>query len=170
MKSYKFNFLIAILFFLGSNSALACGCPESFNLSLKQRVLAAFDGATTVFSGKVIEFDHRKDAVSLRNSKEQTAQTDPLRRYAIFEIDQWWKSPTQSILDLRTDFFKNPNGSFSFNSCDYPFKLGESYLVFAYKDKYGLRTNSCTRTASLADSVKALEVIGPGTAPVKPKI
>ena len=43
--------------------------------------------------------------------------------------------------------------------CGYEFKLGESYLVYAYGTD-GLSTDICTRTRPLADAEKDLKVLG----------
>jgi hypothetical protein len=53
------------------------------------------------------------------------------------------------------------------NSCDWYFKKGASYLVYAYTSPGGhtFRTHKCTRTGRLVDAAEDLEVLGEGQVP-----
>jgi hypothetical protein len=51
--------------------------------------------------------------------------------------------------------------------CGYPFRVGQHYLVYAYRDKDKLGTNICTRTKSFANANEDLAFLGtlPAAAP-----
>ena len=91
--------IIAVLVFGGVSSVIACGCPENFEFSLRQRTESAIRGATAVFAGKVVGFEYKKDPQTASSKVDNPLQNELLRRYAKFEVTQWWKHPlTNSIL------------------------------------------------------------------------
>lgn len=161
--------IIAVLVFGGVSSVIACSCPENFDFSLRQRTEIAIRGATSVFAGKVVGFEYKKDPQKASSKVENPVENEPLRRYAKFEVKQWWKLPLTNSILLRTDQFKNPNGMESFHSCDFFFKPDESYVVLAYQGEQGLFTNACARTVRASDANLTLDILGKGNAPQKSK-
>ncbi len=155
--------------FLGVSSVLACTCPENFDLSLRQRTENAILGATAVFAGKVVGFEFKKDPKTEQSESDNKSQDEWSRRYAKFEVTQWWKLPLTNSILLRTDQFKSSNGMETLDSCDFTFKAGESYVVLAYQGELGLFTNACTRTVRANDAYLTLDILGKGNAPQKSK-
>jgi hypothetical protein len=49
------------------------------------------------------------------------------------------------------------------DSCLYPFEKGKRYLIYATGSEDSLQTDICTRTTTLANSDKDLQVLGPTT-------
>jgi hypothetical protein len=45
------------------------------------------------------------------------------------------------------------------SGCGYPFEVGESYLVYAFRQADGLHTSICTRTGIVADKLDDLEIL-----------
>ncbi len=96
----------------------ACTCPPPS--SLAQTVAAA----DAVFMGKVISFE--------------LVPAQP-ERVARFEVMKVWKGRPLEVAEI----FTAENEA----ACGYGFRVGETYLVYAYKDDSGkLHTHVCTRT------------------------
>ena len=94
-----------------------------------------------VFAGKVLdEGDYRSPTREVK-----------------FRVERFWKGGLSGEVVMRS--YRN--------SCDWYFKKGESYLVYAYTSADGraLRTHKCTRTGRLADSAEDLELLGEGQVP-----
>ncbi|MEJ7701417.1 MAG: hypothetical protein WKF71_17485 [Pyrinomonadaceae bacterium] len=68
-----------------------------------------------------------------------------------------------------TDETINSDGTATNSSCNYKFKEGESYLVYAYGKESELRTDVCTGTRTLAEAKEVLEILGEGKEPVEKK-
>ncbi len=92
-----------------------------------------------VFLGKVIELhhDHKEP-----DSQGAVQVNGFLGTHALFEVSEPFlgMDGTAKQVEIRTGM--------GGGDCGYPFKLGEPYVVYAYRDKEGLLTASiCSRTA-----------------------
>ena len=123
-----------------------------------------------VFAGKVIGFEYRKGIPNefLERRKKEDKQFDYETLVVKFQVERWWKGEATTELFLVTDRTKNSDGSTSGSSCDYDFKEGESYLIYAYGKENELRTNPCTRTRPL-NKTEDLKILGEGKEPIEKK-
>jgi hypothetical protein len=107
--------------------------PEKLSAEeARAALVTAFNGAAAVFSGKVIEADRLK---------------------LKFKVDKVWKGDAGKEFVMSTGVKEYENGSYSISSCDYNFKRGEEYLVYAYPVEQDIHPGStdlqarqCTRT------------------------
>ena len=117
-----------------------------------------------VFAGKVVGFEYRK---GVPNEFMQSKGIDYETKVVKFQVGQWWKGETPREIFLVTDETRNADGTASNSSCNYDFKEGESYLVFAYGKENELRTNSCSRTQPLNKADEYLKILGEGKEPLE---
>ena len=144
-----FTFTVAF-----SERALGCGCVQMFEkpdaAMARAALVKAFNGATAVFSGKVIE------AGRLRLK---------------FEVEKVWKGDVGRQFVMSTGARQYDEETFSTSSCDYNFKPGEEYLVYAYPvdpdlhpSSTDLQARECTRTKlakSAEQEMKDLDEVQP---------
>ena len=145
MKKIRTVLIVVVLMCAGYASASACVCALSPNrVSLKKAVAKAKSEAAFVFSGQVTELD------------------DSIIK---FRVERLWKGArTKEIVLINTGTGKSEGGDRIISSCAYNFRLGEKYLVYAYRSEGKLETNKCTRTAVMegaAEDVGMLENLGP---------
>ena len=128
MKKIKTLLIVVVLMCAGYASASACVCALSpKSISLKNAVAKAKSEAAVVFSGQAIELDNS---------------------IVKFRVERLWKgAPTEKIVLINTGTGKSEGGDRIISSCAYNFRLGEKYLVYAYRSEGKLETNKCTRTA-----------------------
>jgi hypothetical protein len=101
----------------------------------------AFKQSEAVFSGKVIKI-----------TRKQSEGYD----YLLFEVDNTCIGVNQLQVIVKTQW----------STCQYDFKPGENYLVYAHKfQSNDLETNLCSRTINLASENEDLTVIGHGEMP-----
>ncbi len=139
---------VTLALFVCSGSALACVCGgESRKLSkdeVKAAIVKEFNDAAMVFSAEVLTQD--------------TFQVT-------FRTITIWKGDAFQQLTLSTGAKKIGEGNVRFSSCDYSFKIGEKYLVYARTaEDNELVARSCTRTRLLADGqpdIPELDVLNP---------
>lgn len=68
---------------------------------------------------------------------------------AVLDVQRTWKGPAVSTMVIQVGS-RGPHGYFSGTSCDPSFKVGESYLVYAYGDSPAeLRSDNCDGTRRL---------------------
>jgi hypothetical protein len=126
-----FAFVLAL-----SETALGCVCVVPVEKPSPEKARAAlvtdFNGATAVFSGKVVEANNLK---------------------LKFKVNKVWKGDVGQEFVMATGGKEYEDGSFSTSSCDYSFKRGEEYLVYAYPvdpeihpGSTDLQARACTRT------------------------
>jgi hypothetical protein len=137
MRKHALTSLAVFTFALAlSETALGCVCVVSPEKPSPEKARAAlvtdFNGATAVFSGKVVEADNLK---------------------LKFKVDKVWKGEVGKEFMMATGGKEYEDGSFSNSSCDYSFKRGEEYLVYAYPvdqdihpGSTDLQARQCTRT------------------------
>jgi hypothetical protein len=150
---------IATVLFAGSQSAYACVCVfEPGKPSEKQRKAAIakdFNESASVFSGEVLALD----AFTVK-----------------FRLITMWKGNAFEEFTISTGAKKISEDSYSSSSCDYGFKTGEKYLVYArINDDNQLVARSCTRTNVLSKGemdIPELDILSPGAyhAPSPPSV
>jgi hypothetical protein len=99
-----------------------------------------------VFSGKVLEIKKPENRIGNMEVR--------------FKVERSWKYVNAEEVIVITDVFGG--------ACGYPFKVGESYLVWGYisqKDKTKIGTGLCSGTEILAKAEKILQELGEGKQP-----
>ncbi len=125
-----------------------------------------------VFAGKVVGFEYRKGIPNQymeSRIKDSGKHIDWETLVVKFQVERWWKGEAALEIFLVTDETKNSDGTVTNSSCNYKFKEGESYLVYAYGKESELRTNVCSGTGALAEAKEVLEILGEGKEPVEKK-
>jgi hypothetical protein len=140
MKLFR-SCLLVCLFLTGIPTTWACSCflrPACF----------AYSTTDSLFVGQVMEIvDQDKP-----NPQGQIAYTvAPL--LVRFRVQERFRGATDNIVEVSTG-----RGG---GDCGYPFKVGETYLVYAYKagNSGTLRTGICSRTRSLEKASDDLEFL-----------
>lgn len=155
-------FFVCLL--LNAAQILACLCA---NLSAEE----AIKKSTAVFSGKVVGFEYRKGIPNeFRDSqaRETGEKVDYETKVVKIQVEQWWKGNIPKEVIMITNNTRTETSG-SFGGCDFNFKEGETYLIYATSDDTGLRTNACTRTRKIADAEEDLDTLGTGKEPVEEK-
>ena len=132
---------------LSVESALACVCGgDSRPLSdeeIRAGIVKEFDQSVAVFSGEVVELD-------IYNVK--------------FKIAKLWKGDPTDEITMSTGRVKIDETHTRSSSCDYGFKSGERYLVYARKFEAGWVAYKCTGTKPLANAgrdITELDTLNP---------
>ena len=162
-KIIAWVFLI-FCFAVGANSVFACSCLPVGTVGEELKEAGA------VFSAKLIAKEYRKSANDALNAfsgltDEQRAGAEVL--VYKFQVENWWKGNSAKEVVLFTDTVKLANGETGVSSCDFPFEIGKSYLVYAFKVENDLSTNYCTRTKLLEKAGDDLKLLGKGWKPKK---
>lgn len=97
----------------------------------------ALANAAVVFSGRVTNIERVKGRLNVT-----------------FRVDKHWKGTPGQSLTVQT--------SATTATCGYPFKVGQTYLVYADRRQGGLQTNQCSRTTLLSQAAEDLSVLGKG--------
>lgn len=106
----------------------ACVCIEPANLTpeeVRKNLIEEADWANVIFSGEVLSVDMMK---------------------VEFRVDRVWKGEDKKEITMSTGAKRTAEGEVSFSSCDYEFKVGEKYIVYAKMIKDNLQTAQCTGT------------------------
>lgn len=133
--------LIGHFSFLVPESAFACSCAEVSPTE-------AFNKSEAVFVGKVLE------------SKQERIQDGIVggisyRDANLFEVAEIWKGSNQSQMIIYEAGAEA--------SCGIEFELGETYLVYTYKNDDGeLLTGLCNRTIEVSKAGEDLQFLGQG--------
>lgn len=139
---------VLVLLLTAEGAAFACRCvvprepptPEEARASL----VRDFNRTFAVFTGEVIGLDTFK---------------------VKFKVDKIWKGDFGDDIVMRTGAVDVGGGLVSSSSCDYSFKHGEKYLVFAYGDTAAeIQARACTRTKELGraeQEIKDLDEVWP---------
>ena len=125
-----------------------------------------------IFSGKVTGFEYRKGIPNWfmdMEAKQSGKQIDYETLVVKIQVEQWWKGEAPSEIVLLTSSTKNGDGTSTLSSCDYTFRQGESYLIFATGKQDEYRTSDCLRTKKLAQAEEELKLLGEGKEPVEKK-
>ena len=149
--------LTVTLSLVAPTDALACGCGRLMNPTDEQfatEVTKEFNKATVVFSGEVVakEYKPLDD-----NSSGEPAGTEVL----VIKIaaEGWWKGDIAGEVVLYTRSFRYGDGTGSSYGCDYSFKVGKKYLVYAFGAADELYTHACARTIELEYAERDIKVL-----------
>ena len=160
------SFVICLL--LSTAEVFACGCISMPNEDINEVVQSAAKQSTMIFAGKVVGFEYRKgipneyiDSLGEDAGRHVDYETKVVK----FQVERWWKGDATTEIFLVTAETKSPGGVGTGSSCDYHFKEGESYLVYADGKKNELRTHACARTRLLSKT-EDLKILGEGKEPV----
>ncbi|AKJ00956.1 hypothetical protein ATI61_112215 [Archangium gephyra] len=129
--------------------ANACSCmPESGDPATALR--RARDGADAIFHGRVVSIERGGGFLGLFGKRGLEATLEVIERF---------KGPVASKLVLPTG-----NGG----ACEYPFKVGDEYLVYASEYEGRLVTSLCSRTRPISPGNLELHWLRTGTLPLVP--
>ncbi len=134
-----YSLAFAALLLLSARTASACTCVDA------GPPCQAYGAFAAVFSGRVIEID------------SLTIEDGPLKGYSQklvrFAVNQSFRGISGTSVEAITG-----NGG---GDCGYPFKVGESYLVYAYQDPKDnkLYAGICSRTRLLSEADEDLQYI-----------
>ena len=164
----KQKIIISFVFCLliSATKVFACVCVNLPEQTLEDLVKDGVKNSRVVFAGKVIGFEYRK---GIPNEFMQSKGIDYETKVVKFRVEQWWKGEVPREILLATDETKNADGTASNSSCNYNYKEGESYLVFAYGKENELRTMACSRMQPLSRAEEDLKILGEGKKPLKKK-
>jgi hypothetical protein len=150
---------IALVLLGGSASAFACVCGgepgKRSEKEIKAAIAKEFNDSASVFSGEVLALD-----------------TFTVK----FGLITMWKGEASDEFTISTGAKKISADSYRSSSCDYNFKVGEKYLVYARAtDDNQLVARSCTRTNVLNSGqadIPELDILNPGGyhAPASPPV
>lgn len=133
MRKSFLSIWFVILFAFASNEINAqCSC-QIVPGSRKSKPYEAFKTSDVVFIGEIIEIQ-----------KGSVLNEEKIK----FKVESVWKIDVGENFTLRT--YKRTCSGFSG-------KVGDKYLIYAYKDKKTFTTNFCTRTNFLGNASKDLE-------------
>lgn len=107
------------------------------------------EDAAAVFLGRATGI-HYTDSTLLK--EEIISSSD--RIIVSFDVEKVWKGPKLTKLDVETGV--------TTKTCGYPFKVGETYLVYTFyqiggADSTTLLTSQCTRTRPFAEAAEDIE-------------
>jgi hypothetical protein len=129
----------------------ACGCVRPRPLSAAVRTEAPF-----IFEGKVVEIVERTLMTSRTTSAGGSGESKAMGREVVFEVTRAWNGVTTKRLAVSAEV----------SDCMFPFKIDQTYVVFAWKDaKGGPATSICTRTMESSKAADVIAQLGPATAP-----
>lgn len=122
---------------LGSFQTFACNClsqpGKRSDAEIKAAVVTEFNESASVFSGEVVGLD----MLTVK-----------------FRIMTTWKGDALEEFTMSTGAVKLGEDSYRSSSCDYDFKVGEKYLVYArWAENNQLIARSCTRTRVLSNEL-----------------
>jgi hypothetical protein len=120
----------------------ACKCAmESSKLPLEQQVIHSLKESKAVFTGKVTAIE-KLTILSVK---------------VTMKVDRVWKKDLPETVILFTGVGKG--------DCGYPFKEGESYLIYEDSSSNSLVVNICSRTKLLSKADEELKILGNGKTP-----
>ncbi|HEX9366705.1 MAG TPA: hypothetical protein VF921_08760 [Vicinamibacterales bacterium] len=155
MQVRPLAFALAVLLLPTADARIdACDCIRLQPLSIAVRKEAPF-----IFEGKVIEIVERSLHTLRTTSGGGSSETQPMGREVVFEVTRAWNGVTTKRLTVSADE----------SDCMFPFKIDQTYVVFAWKDaKGGPATSICTRTMESSSAAEVIAQLGPATIPKSP--
>jgi len=139
--------LFAVMVSLGAfQNAFACVCNfEKHKLSdaeIKAAIVKEFNESASVFSGEVIA----QDVLTVK-----------------FKVITAWKGEGLEEFTMSTGTVKVSEDLYRSSSCDYTFKVGEKYLVYARSNDNGtLSDGRCSLTKNYSEAKADLKRLGKG--------
>lgn len=155
--------LFAVIFWLsGAAAALGCVCVPPAS------VAEELEAARAVFVGKLVAAEYRKGIVD--DTRTMMAEAEGRRvEYEVlvlrFQVERWWKGEPVGEVLVRTSQTRDVEGVMTVGDCDYPFKVGQRYLVYAQGAEEHLSASACSRTAPVKRAGRDLQALGAGRAP-----
>lgn len=159
MKFFLALIFLAIVSLSSYQTAFACTClsqpGKPTEAELKAAVVKEFNESAGVFSGEVVA----QDMLTVK-----------------FRVVTMWKGDALEEFTMSTGTVKRGEGFYRSSSCDYGFKVGEKYLVYArWAENNQLIALSCTRTAVLSPQLpdfRELDILNPDAyrAPARPSL
>jgi hypothetical protein len=152
MQVRPLAFALAVLLLPAADAQVtACDCIRLPPVSAAVRKEAPF-----IFEGKVVEIVERSLHTLRTTSGGGSSETTPMGREVVFEVARAWNGVTTKRLTVATDE----------GDCVFPFKIDQTYVVFAWKDaKGGPATSICTRTTESAKAADLIAQLGPASTP-----
>lgn len=140
---------ICTLVLLGVMSATAnacsCGGPGT--------PCEGYGSATAVFAGAAVSMrENKRPDPAKREANRDQEEIDVLPRTFRFSVEQPYLGIDGAEIEIST-------GSGA-GDCGYDFKIGQRYLVYAYRYKDQLTTSICTRTKSFERANEDLAFLG----------
>lgn len=151
MKILAKTLLLAALLVVIESRAAACICIELPNPKPEQvtkKLTAEADWAEVIFSGEVLTVDVLK---------------------VTFKVDRMWKGKQRAELTMSTGTKMVKEGMTTSTSCDYGFRAGEKYLVYAKMIEGDLQTFKCTGTSPFEHSGTRIDFLDEWQRKEKPK-
>jgi hypothetical protein len=142
MEPIKLLLLTSTMIFLCSTTGYACTC-----IQIEKSLAVDLEKYGAVFSGKVVD-------IKKSETREHTVEVKLM-------VEKSWKYVDTEEAIVLTDEDES--------ACGFPFKVGESYLIWAWKSKDGnkLGTNYCSRTQGLMGADKTLKELGEATIKIR---
>jgi hypothetical protein len=165
LSKQKIIIAFVICLVLSASEIFACSCVSLANEDVGEAVKYAAKQSTAVFAGKVVGFEYRKGIPNeyMKLREEISGKRIDYKTLIVkFQVESSWKGELASEIFLVTDQTKNSDGTTTSSSCDYVFKEGEIYLVYANGKENELRTHACTRTRPLKKAEEDLKFLGKG--------
>jgi len=145
-KVYLVTFALILILLVGSfERALACACGATSPCQ-------AYYKADLVFIGKAVSSQKKRVKIKIFDDKEfKDKEIESEVDNFDFEITEVFNNGEKiSKIALAGDS----------TTCDFPFKVDETYLVFAYKnDQNEYSTSTCSHTSKLSDAEKDLKFL-----------
>lgn len=145
MNKFTRVFVLAFLIaaFQPAHKSIACSCAGGLS------ILGSYNLASDVFRGKVIEIVPPPTRVT--KSKDGWVGVAPVGTPGSVRL-----SVVESFKGSQGKEVKFDAG---WTSCDYPFAVGEEYLVYAVRENGKLDTDKCKRTRLLSKASQDLKFI-----------
>ena len=137
-----------------ANPASPFRCPT------KLKVSEEFTYASSVFLGEAIAQEY-KSKLAATADKSKGGSILVIK----FKVETWWKGSGAKEIEMYTAEVKQPDGTIISESEDYPFRVGEKYLVYAVERDRHLTTGKCRRTARKEQAKEDLLELGKGWVP-----
>ena len=150
--------LFAIALLGGVTSPLKSDCNVTY------RCVCTFSPNSIPDAARVSGHYDAAEAVLLAMVTDTTRGTRLLPSFARLQVERWWKGGASDTLRVAQYFSTSTR-----TSCDYPLRVGVTYILFLHRSGSGwLQTSRCAGTIQrshvTADAL--LEYLGDGSAPV----
>ncbi|HBB87140.1 MAG TPA: hypothetical protein DC047_05955 [Blastocatellia bacterium] len=159
MRSVLPLLFIAIISLGSFQTAFACSCVfepgKRSSAEINTAIAKEFNESASVFSGEVVALD----ILTVK-----------------FRVITMWKGDALEEFTMSTGTVKLGEDLYRSSSCDYSFKVGEKYLVYArWAENNQLIALSCTRTRVLSNELpdlNELQILNPDAyrAPARPQL
>ncbi len=172
LNTAKIIFTLVIFLFLSVTEILACVCSYPPDEKVEDAVKREVENSSAIFIGKVVGFEWRKGDPRKYGKglfKDESGNAIEFEMLMVkLKVEKVWKGEASSEIFLATEMVRYTGGR-SMSSCDYGFKEGEIYLVYAVEKEEVLQTHACTRTRPLSRAEEDLQILGEGKDPIEKK-